>query len=194
MKLISNFLKRVKPIKPTNQMLNEKEYWQVIQRSLTKALNQKDQENYIHLHLLSNSVEYILGFHLRTEKLLFDLYNSNMWCASYIINGSADDDEFLSFRNWVISRGQLTYQETKITPDFLITELTDNKSYYDFKGFDLIAKQAFLSKTGRVLDKYISEAFLYHKANYLHIDINWKIYQAESMKKQCPNLFQKLWH
>lgn len=194
MKLISNLLKWVNPIKPTSQMLEEKVYWAIIQRSLNKALTQKDQENYIYLHLLNRPQHYIIGFHLRTEKLLFDLYNSNLWCASYIINGSCDDDEFLYFRNWIISRGEITYKQAKISPDFLATELIDHKEYYDFKQFNTISGRAFHSKTGRKINNYISEAFIYHKANYPHLDFNWHNYDVKSMQKQCPKLFQKLWH
>src|SRR6185369_13592042 len=78
------------------------------------------QENVLVMHLEKLSPEKIVGFRLRTDKLLYDSYNSEMWCAGYLMNGGCSDDGFEYFRLWVISRGREVYENAKADPDSLV--------------------------------------------------------------------------
>ena len=79
------------------------------------------------------SPKEMIGFRLYTDKLLYDTYNSEMWCAGYIMNEGCSDDSFEYFRNWVISRGKDTYLKAKENPDYLINEVVDGAEFYDFE-------------------------------------------------------------
>ena len=135
----------------------------------------------------------MIGFRLRTDKLLYDTYNSEMWCAGYIMNGGCSDDGFEYFRNWVISRGKETYYKARQNPDNLISEADKGADMYEFESFWYVALEAFEQKTGRDLYDYIDdEHFKTKEGNYPHIEFTWQEEKPESMKKICPQLFEKL--
>ena len=93
----------------TSEMLDENLYWQIVQESLNNSGTQDGQQEYLVKRLQNLNPKDIVGFRLRTDKLLYDTYNSEMWCAGYIINGGCSDDGFEYFRNWVVSRGKDVY-------------------------------------------------------------------------------------
>src|SRR5690349_10122594 len=97
----------------TSEMLEENLYWQIIEDSLKNSENQDEQQEYLVNRLQELTPVEIIGFRLRTDKLLYDTYNSAMWCAGYIMNGGCSDDGFEYFRNWVISRGKDVYDKAK---------------------------------------------------------------------------------
>src|ERR1044072_7914663 len=100
----------------TAEMLNEDLYWAIITNSLQNSEDQDEQEMYLISALKQLSPVEIVGFRLRTDKLLYDTYNSEMWCAGFIMNGGCSDDGFEYFRNWVISRGKDVYYKAKENP------------------------------------------------------------------------------
>jgi len=93
----------------TAEMLDEDLYWAIIDKSLKNTKNQEAQEQFLIKEIGKLTPKQMIGFRLRTDKLLYDTYNSEMWCAAYIMNGGCSDDGFEYFRNWVISRGKEIY-------------------------------------------------------------------------------------
>ena len=134
----------------------------------------------------------MIRFRLRTDKLLYDTYNSEMWCAGYIMNGGCSDDGFEYFRNWIISRGKETYYKAKTNPDYLINEVVEGEDFYEFESFWYVALEAFKNKTGKNLYDYIDDDnFKAKEGNYVQFEFTWKEEEPESMKKICPKLFAK---
>jgi hypothetical protein len=169
----------------TGEMLDEDIFWAIIDESLKNSKAQEEQEQ-----LLVNKIEKltpkeIIGFHLRTNKLLYDTYTSEMWCAGYIMNGGCSDDGFEYFRSWIISRGKEVYYIAKEHPDNLISE-AKNDEMYDFEGFSYIALQAFENKTGKDLYDFISTT---QEGGYPKIVFTWQEGNPESMRKICPKLY-----
>jgi hypothetical protein len=182
-------------ITKTAQMLNEDTYWKIIDESLKQTINQEDQEEFLINEIEKLTPHEIIGFRLRTDQLLYDTYNSEMWCAGYIMNGGCSDDGFEYFRNWVISRGKETYYQAKANPDYLIHEIKQEVDYYEFEVFWYVALEAFNNKTGHDLYDYIDdEHFKTNEANYRRFEFNWSEDNPETMKKICPQLFEKLWN
>ncbi|MEW5677229.1 DUF4240 domain-containing protein [Flavobacterium enshiense] len=176
------------------EMLDENIYWNIITTSLKKTDNQDDQEQSLINEIEKLTPKEIIGFRLRTDKLLYDTYNSEIWCAGYIMNGGCSDDSFEYFRNWVISRGKETYYKAKENPDSLISEVNGDMEYYDFEGFWYVALEAFNRKTGKDLYDYIdNDNFKTNEGNYPQINFNWEEEEPESMRRICPQLFDKLW-
>ncbi len=175
----------------TSKMLDENKFWDIIHLSLKETDNQEKQEDLLIQEIEKLSLNEIVGFRLKTDKLLYDTYTSEMWCAGYIMNGGCSDDCFAYFRNWVISRGKEVYYEAKKNPDTLVEEFVDNRDYYEFEGFGYVALKAFENRTGGSLYDYISEDFDTREGNYPEMKFNWEEGKPETMKAICPKLFGK---
>jgi Protein of unknown function (DUF4240) len=193
MGLLSNlFGKNDGPVK-TAEMLDEDIYWQIVERSLEETEDQEEQEQFLIKEIGRLSLKQMIGFRLRTDKLLYDTYNSEMWCAGYIMNQGCSDDGFEYFRNWIISRGKDVYYNAKENPDSLITEVEEEREY-EFELFWYVALKAFEKKTGKDLYDYIdTDHFKMGEGNYKKFEFTWKEDDTESMRKICPNLFSAIW-
>lgn len=194
------FGKNEKPVKPiskainlekTAEMIDEDLYWKMIDASLKKSKNQDEQEQFLISEVSKLTPKQMVGFRLRTDKLLYDTYTSEMWCASYLMNGGSSDDGFEYFRNWVISRGKDVYYKAKENPDTLISQRDfAEEDMYEFELFWYVALEAFENKTGKELYDYIDEDnFKTKEGNYPQFEFNWQEENPDSMRKICPNLF-----
>ncbi|WP_375303964.1 DUF4240 domain-containing protein [Niastella sp. OAS944] len=178
----------------TAEMLNEDLYWAIIRNSLQNSEDQDEQEMYLISALKQLSPVEIVGFRLRTDKLLYDTYNSEMWCAGFIMNGGCSDDGFEYFRNWVISRGKEVYYKAKENPDSLIDQTDLELEEYEFESFWYVALEAFREKTGKELYDFIDDDnFKLKEGYYPNFEFTWSDDNPESMKTICPRLFDKMW-
>ena len=179
----------------TANMLDEEMYWQIVTESLEHSSDQDEQEEYLISRLQELTPTEIIGFRLRTDKLLYDTYNSEMWCAGYIINGGCSDDGFEYFRCWVISRGKEVYYHAKNNPDTLIHQVDEENDFFEFESFWYVALKAFEEKTGKNLYDFIDEDnFKFKEGQYPHIEITWEEEEPETMKAICPKLFEAKWN
>jgi hypothetical protein len=174
----------------TADMLDEDTYWTIIDKSLKATSNQEDQKQFLIAEIEKLTPKEMIGFRLRTDKLLYDTYTSNMWCAGYIMNGGCSDDGFEYFRCWVISRGKNVYYKAKENPDYLIHEVVENTPYYEFEPFWYVALEAFKHTTGADLYNYIDyEKFKTAEGSYPNFTFTWQEDSPESRKRICPKLF-----
>jgi len=178
----------------TAEMLDETVFWDIIGKSLKNTHNQQDQENYLVHEIEQLTPTQMIGFRLRTDKLLYDTYNSATWCAGYIMNGGCSDDGFEYFRCWIISRGKETYDSAKVNPDYLIKEGVAGDHEYEFEGVWQVALTAFKNKTGKNLYDYVDyDKFKTCEGHYPQIEFTWQEEHPESMRKICPRLYDALW-
>jgi hypothetical protein len=178
----------------TAEILNEDLYWQIVADSLDNTGGQEDQEGWLERRLEQLTPTEIVGFRLRTDKLLYDTYTPEMWCAGYIMNGGCSDDGFEYFRNWVISRGKEVYYKAKENPDSLIDQVEEDVDEYEFESFWYVALATFKNKTGKDLYDFIDDdAFKFKEGHYPPITFNWQEENPESMKAICPQLFEQMW-
>ena len=180
-------------IEKTSEMLDESLFWKIVDKSLKNSNDESGQMSFLVKEIEELTPTEMIGFRLRTDKLLYDTYNSEMWCAGYIMNGGCSDDGFEYFRNWVISRGKEAYYGAKENPDNLISEYVEGKEYYDLEDFWFVALTAFNNKTGKELYDFISEDFKTNEANYSQFIFNWEEEKPETMKAICPRLYEKMW-
>lgn len=181
-------------LKLSSTMLDEDLYWKLIATSLKKAEDQDEQEEFLVNKISKLTPEEMIGFRLRTDKLLYDSYTSEMWCAGYIINGGCSDDGFEYFRNWVISRGKEVYYKAKENSDSLIEEIEkyEIEEECEFESFWYIALEAFSKKTGKELYDYINyDNFKTKEGNYPDFELNWNEENPDTMKAICPRLYEK---
>ena len=178
-----------------SEMLDENQFWTIVSKSLENSQNQDQQEKYLIREISKLSPKEIIGFKLRTDRLLYDTYNSEMWCAAYLMNrGLCRGDGFEYFRNWLISRGKEICYKAKENPDNLITEVSEDKDDYEFEGFWYVALEAFEKKTGKDLLEYIDfEKFKTREGCYSDFKFNWNKDYPVTLKVICPQLFDRLW-
>jgi hypothetical protein len=178
----------------SSEILDEKVYWAIIDRSLKETTNQADQELFLVNEIEKLTPREMIGFRLRTDQLLFDSYTPELWCAAYIISDGCSDGGFEYFRCWLIAQGQTVFHQVKADPDTLINATVEGKESYEFEGFWYVAMNAFKNKTGQDLYSYIDyDTFLTNDENYPLLEFNWNPDEPESMKKICPALFEKIW-
>jgi len=179
------------PFTKTAEMLDEDLFWKIVDESLRIAYDQKGQTHYLINALQKLSGTEIIGFRLRTDKLLYDTYNDRMWCAGCIMNkGYCSDDGFDYFRYWIISRGRKVYYSALSDPDTLVGQINSNLKFYDFESFSYVAAQAFEAKTGRRIYPFIDyDNFLFSERYYPEINFSWDGQNPETMKAICPSLF-----
>ncbi|WP_232227102.1 MULTISPECIES: DUF4240 domain-containing protein [Flavobacterium] len=179
---------------PSSEMLDEESYWGIIEKSLKETSNQEDQEIFLTAELEKLSPKEMIGFRLRTDKLLFDSYTSNLWCANYIISNGTADEGFDYFRCWLISRGKEAYYKTQETPDYLVNLVGNEPHAYDFEGFWYVANNAFKNLTNKEAEAYIDyENFQTTDEHYPILEFNWNVDEPKTMEKVCPVLFKKFW-
>jgi len=179
-------------LEPTAEMLDENIFWDIVERSLANTVDQDDQESFLVEEISKLSPKEIVGFRLRTDELLYKSYTSEMWCASYIMNGGSSDDAFEYFRNWVISRGKDVYYNARENPDSLISQVYEEVDLYEFEAFWYVALEAFQSVTDEDLYDYIDEDnFHTREGNYPPIEFNWSDDDRETMQAICPRLYER---
>jgi hypothetical protein len=175
-------------------MLDEEVFWGIIEKSLKETTSLEDQEIFLVTEIEKLTPNEMIGFRLRTDKLLFDSYTADLWCAAYIMEGGCSDDGFEYFRCWLISRGKDTFYKAKANPDSLIDLVKENQEYYEFEGFWYVAINAFKNVTDQELYTYIdNDTFVTNDENYPLLNFTWNVDEPESMKKVCPILYKKLW-
>ncbi|WP_281724341.1 DUF4240 domain-containing protein [Hoylesella shahii] len=182
-------------LKPTAEMMNEDQFWAIVQKAVDEAGDEEDEYLEVVMHELSKlSLKEMVGFRLRTDKLLYDSYTSEMWCAGYLMNGGCSDDGFEYFRLWVISRGRKVYEAALANPDNLIDYIAEDSDmdFFEFELFWYAAIDAFEEATDADLYDYIDDDnFTTREGNYPNFEFNWDEEDPESMKKLCPRLFER---
>ncbi len=179
-----------------SKMMDENQFWNLVDASLKNTSSEAEQEAYLIKTLKSLSLEEIIGFRLKTDKLLTDSYNSELWCAGYLLNGGCSDDGFEYFRNWIISRGKKVFVSALANPDILVIEIKEaHQSFeFEFENFWYVALDAFEQKTNKELYDFIDyENFTTREGNYPPINFNWQDDKPETMKIICPQIFEKIW-
>lgn len=184
-------------LKPTAEMMDEEQFWAVVQTAVDEAGD--DEDEYLELvkrELSKLSLKEMIGFRLRTDKLLYDSYTSEMWCAGYLMNGGCSDDGFEYFRLWVISRGRKVYEAAMANPDNLFDYIGDDDEmdFFEFESFWYVALEAFEEAVDAELYDYVDDDnFKTCEGNYPNFEFNWEEDEPESMQKLCPRLFEKFW-
>jgi hypothetical protein len=181
-------------IEKSSTLLDEEIYWKIIAESLSATTNQEDQELYLINEIEKLSPADIIGFRLRTDKLLFDTYNQKLWCAAYIMNNGCTDGGFEYFRCWLISRGKEAFYKTKLEPDYLVNLLVKDQESYEFEGFWYVGMNAFKNKTEEDLYAYIDyDKFTTNDDNYPILTFSWNVDEPQTMMKICPLLYKNIW-
>lgn len=177
----------------SSEMIDENTYWAIIENSIKNTSSQEDQEIYLIAELEKLSPKEIIGFRLRTDKLLYDTYNQELWCAAYIVNDGSTDGGFDYFRCWLISKGKDAYYSAVKNPDSILQIIdTSEEDEFEFEGFAYVAVSAFKALTTRELFDFIDyNNFTTNDENYPILKFAWNVDEPETMQKVCPKLYDR---
>jgi hypothetical protein len=105
-------------------IMDEHEFWQLIDRSRDAAPDDVEQQSAELRALLADRPrEDLEGFARTYETVQTRLYHWDVWAAGYLLAGGMSDDSFADFREWLISRGEriarLALEDTDALADAL---------------------------------------------------------------------------
>ena len=184
-------LEKTKPVEqPVSEMMDEDQYWAMIDASIKNSAGPESQRNHLITQLEQCEPLDIIKFRLRTNKLLYDTYTSDMWCAAYLLNGGCSDDGFEYFRLWLISRGKDVYETAKENPDWLVTQLDQSTEVGFYEDLWYAADFAFHRRTMKKLYEWVDDGFKFSEANYPEMEFGWQEDDPESMRVICPNIYR----
>lgn len=181
------------PTEKVSEMLAIDLYWQIIENSLDTADSLAQQEENLIKELIRLTPEDIIGFKLRTEFLLFQSYQSELWCAATIMNEECSEEGFDFFRLWLISQGKDIFTDAIMNPDLLakyFDEGFNEDDLYEFESFSTIPDKAFILNYNQEINNFINyNDFKYSKENYSEIEKNWDEENATTLQIICPKLY-----
>lgn len=184
-----------KKVELTSEMMIEDHFWSIIEVSKNTNNDLDEYAKNLSKNLSKLSTKEIVGFHLREQKLRFDSYTSDLWCAGYIMNGGCSDDSFEYFRCWIIAQGKDAFYFSLKKPDYLASLYSTEIDDYDFEDMMYVASDAFEKKTGKDIEDFIDyKIFKTNEANYANFEFTWEEDNEESMKKICPKLMEIAWN
>lgn len=187
-----------------SNLISEEDYWEVIGESLkNRSSSILEQHDALCRIFSRKTIEQLIGICYHGTELYRKAYTSNLWAAAYIVRGGCGDSSFHYFRCWLAIRNRDTYYSALKNPDSLITEFSSCKKSDDIL-YDHIAvlvndfySENHPSKT---------ELFTIMEENYevdhvakdememsALIEFNWDENDPASLRKICPNLYDKYW-
>lgn len=184
-------------LEPISEPMDEDKFWTIVNKSLQETGNEDDQLKWLISETGKMTAEEMIGFRLQCERLIWELYTSEMWCAGYLMNGGCSDDGFEYFRRWIVSRGKDVYYNAKADPDSLISQVTGDSEIdfgFEFESFSYASIDAFKEKFKKNIWDYTDyETFRTKRGYTFEITFNWKEDEPETMKAICPKLYERCW-
>ncbi len=175
------------------KIMDEEYFWKIVNKAREKR-SQVQQKRFLISSLAELPKEKILGFKLRLDRLLFESYNSDLWCAaSLMMDDYCSDDCFLYFRCWVISQGKDVFCAAIENADSLVIKMKKENGSYDYEDFLDVADCAFRKKMKVYIDDYYGDDQEWRKEyDYPYLSFDWSLEKPETMQKICPKLFTKM--
>ena len=170
-------------------MLNmtRESFWNYVSEAQNNTKNGSEMLNYLTEKLSKETDETIFSFGIIIDELMLESYNEKLWCASYLINGEDSEEFFDFFRLWLISQGKDVYEEILKNPDNLIKYVKTPEE--DGFASDLYENEDLITNIrGPYQDK-----LNYQDEDYPKLKFSWNKKVPNSMKKECPKLFGRLY-
>lgn len=165
----------------TNQLMDEDEFWKLIDKSRVEANNNyQTQITSLKTILLILEQSDIVKFDNTFTALLAASYDYKLWGASFVINGGCSDDCFDYFRQYLIGHGKekfyKTFKEPESCASWIKSEEEDN-----WEGLQYPAMEAYKQKTGKEIPKTYQPKF----------ELKGKPFDEETVMRQYPKLAKK---
>ena len=165
----------------TNQLMDEDEFWKLIDKSRVAANNNyQTQISSLKTVLLTLEPSDIAKFDNTFTALLAASYDYKLWGASFVINGGCSDDCFEYFRQYLIGHGKEKFYKTIKEPESCVSWIKSEEED-NWEGLQYSAIEAYKQKTGKDLPKIYQPKF----------ELKGKPFDEETVMKQYPKLAKK---
>ena len=125
--------------------MEDTRFWQLIESGGEEVLHdQERQREHIREELVKLKPDEINDFHRIFNEKLIAAYSWDLWLAAYWITGGCFDEGFLYFRSWLISRGQLIYEDAIADPDSLANVIDTERDDYEFESLWRLPAEVYL--------------------------------------------------
>jgi len=134
------------------QFMDEQIFWGIVEAAKSQAganLNARPQA--LEIQLSTTDLASLGAFQRTYENLLLRANRWDLWGAAYLMNGGCSDDGFKYFRDWLISEGRNTYEDTLADPDSLASFAV--REYFGLESFGYAASKVFARKGGGELER-----------------------------------------
>lgn len=165
----------------TGEILNEDEFWKIIDKSRTASRNNyQKQTEILTTILLTLAPREIEKFDNTFSALLAGSYNWKLWGAAYVINGGCSDDCFDYFRQYLIGHGRDKFYETLNDPESCVSWIKSEEDE-DWEGLQYSAFDAYKEKTGNEIPKTYNP----------ELKLKGQPFDEDTVGKQYPKLAKK---
>jgi len=168
------------PSSDTSQLMNENEFWKIIDKSKKGSTNYQKQISSLKTILLGLESTEIEKFDNTFSGLLATSYDYKLWGAAYVINGGCSDDCFDYFRQYLIAHGREKFYQTLKNPESCVNWIKSEEEE-NWEGLQYSATEAYKEKTGKEIPKAYQPKF----------ELKGKPFDEETVFKQYPKLAKK---
>ncbi len=175
--------------------MNVQEFWHIVATVNRLARYQRYRAEELANYLCNLPREHIVDFYLHFNRLVDKADIGDVYGAGSLLNQNyMSDDGFLYFRYWLISMGQVAYDQALANPDSMaMLEIT-----HDRDGYPCVDDESYFYAIYEAYDKIpdgnlseetkVQEA---HKNWVAPADFNWKDYTYVSLAEKFPLLWIK---
>lgn len=171
--------------------ITEQQFWNWIKETSPTPYDGETHVENITALLSSKTPVEVLGFDFWQRWFSRLSYNTDLWCAAYILNGGCSDDGFDYFRAALIFRGEDIFKQAVAAPDSLADHWDDMQDM-ELEDAGYAAQDAYRSITGASMEDWYAllDDFEDPRPERKTQDFQWSEDDLESMKKITPRLVE----
>ncbi|PXX35300.1 DUF4240 domain-containing protein [Undibacterium pigrum] len=173
--------------------MNDQDFWQIVAKANHTARYQRFRAEDLEYHLSKLPPERIVEFDIHFHKLVRQAEIGDVYGAGCLLHHDyMSDDSFLYFRYWLISMGQVAYEQALLNPDSMamleIVHDRDGSPDVTDESYCYAIYDAYEKVTGRkIFDAPIEREE--NKNSVEPEDFNWMDYTHVSLSEKFPLLW-----
>ena len=170
--------------------MTEQKFWSIINKSLEQnAPGSDSQYRAVAQSLSSLSPDELIGFENQLNEQKAKAFTFPVLMANFILQSYINDDIFEDFRLWLISFGELRFNQILQNPDILadVCDITDPVDDITGEGLVFAALEAYEAQTGK--DDFLKQTI---QPVEPEIEYDWPE-STEGLEQAMPGLFKRFW-
>lgn len=183
----NNPVRVVKMKKDASKLMTQARFWALIEQSnkgenLTKILRDLSDDE-------------IFGYYYWWRHFNAISYKQDLWAVAYVVMGGCSDDCFDYFRFWLVAQGRKTFENAMNHADSLSDVFAHIKDgdYPESEDLNYVPVEIIEQRYGegafdKMLDNQYEVGISYPELVFL-----WDEDNPNSIRKICPNTFDKWW-
>ena len=126
--------------------MDSEHFWQLVTTSTPLSSDEDSIANELRAKLEELSDDELRIFDKQYAATMKAAYTWPLWGAAHVITGGCGYDDFIDFRNWLISRGRDVFDRALAEPDSLVDidiSKVENEPMPFVADYDLVAGQVY---------------------------------------------------